>query len=103
MIFLVSNCVLQANTAIAAEDDVITRNNNSNSPVKHLIVIFQENVSFDHYFATYPTAVNVPGEPSFHAKANTPSINGLREGAALLTDNPNSVNRFRIPGSNPST
>ncbi|HYU74337.1 MAG TPA: hypothetical protein VEL31_16835, partial [Ktedonobacteraceae bacterium] len=24
------------------------------TPVKHLVVIFQENVSFDHYFATYP-------------------------------------------------
>ena len=24
------------------------------TPIKHLVVIFQENVSFDHYFATYP-------------------------------------------------
>jgi phospholipase C len=27
------------------------------TPIKHLIVIFQENVSFDHYFATYPNAL----------------------------------------------
>ena len=26
------------------------------TPIQHLVVIFQENVSFDHYFATYPTA-----------------------------------------------
>ncbi|HML10284.1 MAG TPA: phospholipase, partial [Stellaceae bacterium] len=26
------------------------------TPIKHLVVIFQENVSFDHYFATYPNA-----------------------------------------------
>ena len=26
------------------------------TPIEHLIVIFQENVSFDHYFATYPVA-----------------------------------------------
>src|SRR3954463_5381120 len=26
------------------------------TPITHLVVIFQENVSFDHYFATYPTA-----------------------------------------------
>ena len=26
------------------------------TPVKHVVVIFQENVSFDHYFATYPNA-----------------------------------------------
>jgi phospholipase C len=37
------------------------------TPIKHLVVIFQENVSFDHYFATYPTALNLPGEPIFLA------------------------------------
>jgi len=26
------------------------------TPIKHLVIIFQENVSFDHYFATYPNA-----------------------------------------------
>ena len=31
------------------------------SPIKHLVVIFQENVSFDHYFATYPTAADTDG------------------------------------------
>ena len=35
------------------------------TPIKHLIVIYQENVSFDHYFATYPNASNSieSGEP----------------------------------------
>src|SRR6202047_428845 len=28
------------------------------TPIKHVVVIFQENVSFDHYFATYPNATN---------------------------------------------
>ena len=32
------------------------------SPIEHLVVIFQENVSFDHYFGTYPNAANLPGE-----------------------------------------
>ena len=27
---------------------------NTGTPIKHLVVIFQENVSFDHYFGTYP-------------------------------------------------
>ena len=31
------------------------------TPIKHLIVIFQENVSFDHYFGTYPKAVESAG------------------------------------------
>src|ERR1700689_751704 len=33
------------------------------TPIKHLVVIFDENRSFDHYFATYPTAKNPSGEP----------------------------------------
>jgi hypothetical protein len=37
------------------------------TPIKHLVIIFQENVSFDHYFATYPRAANPPGEPAFTA------------------------------------
>ena len=26
------------------------------TPIKHVVIIFQENISFDHYFATYPKA-----------------------------------------------
>ncbi|HKI96645.1 MAG TPA: alkaline phosphatase family protein, partial [Gemmatimonadales bacterium] len=57
------------------------------TPIKHLVVIYGENVSFDHYFGTYPKATNPPGEPAFTAKPGTPSVNGLTE--KLLTDNPN--------------
>src|SRR5262245_62889152 len=59
------------------------QNNETATPIKHLVVIFQENVSFDHYFATYPNAANPPGEPPFKAKSGTPSVNGLTGG--LLT------------------
>ena len=31
------------------------------TPIQHLVVIFQENVSFDHYFGTYPQAANLAG------------------------------------------
>jgi phospholipase C len=61
------------------------------TPIKHLVVIFQENVSFDHYFATYPNAANPPGEPAFHAVPGTPSVNNLVT-AHLLTNNPNFTN-----------
>ncbi len=48
------------------------------TPIKHLVVIFQENVSFDHYFGTYPNAQNNAGETPFHALSRTPkSINTL--------------------------
>src|SRR6516162_887568 len=61
------------------------------TPIKHLVVIFQENVSFDHYFATYPVALNLPGEPGFVAKRGTPTVNGLH--GALLNNNPNFLNK----------
>ena len=66
------------------------------TPIHHLVVIFQENVSFDHYFATYPTAENRPGEHPFIGKKDTPSVNGL---GPLLDHNPNSAKPMRLsPG-----
>jgi phospholipase C len=35
--------------------------------INHLVVIYQENVVFDHYVATYPHAQNLLGEPRFDA------------------------------------
>jgi phospholipase C len=55
------------------------------TPIQHVVVIFQENISFDHYFGTYPFAANPEGEPPFFAFANTPSVNGL--GPAFLNNN----------------
>jgi len=37
--------------------------------IKHVIVIFGENVSFDHYFGTYLVAENRVGEVPFKARA----------------------------------
>ena len=67
------------------------------TPIKHLVVIFQENVSFDHYFGTYPYAPNPSGEPTFQAASNTPSVNGLSP--SLLTNNPNLGNPQRLDRS----
>jgi phospholipase C len=47
--------------------------------IKHVVVIYQENASFDHYFGTYPDAANVDGTP-FLARVHTPTINGLTDG-----------------------
>jgi phospholipase C len=57
------------------------------TPIKHIVIIFGENQSFDHYFGTYPNAANPSGEPTFRALSNTPTVNGL--GNALLNNNPN--------------
>jgi phospholipase C len=71
------------------------------TPIKHLVVIFQENVSFDHYFGTYPKAMNLAGETPFVAKKNTPTANNLvtpldvnnhfapLSGVDLIHNNPN--------------
>jgi phospholipase C len=65
--------------------------------IQHVVVIFQENVSFDHYFATYPVALNPKGEPRFVAGPGTPSVNGLS--GVLLTNNPNFLNSSNGAGA----
>jgi phospholipase C len=75
------------------------------TPIQHLVVIFGENISFDHYFGTYPNALNPAGEPKFKASSNTPTVNGLSN--ALLNSNPNlnpangtgAANPFRLDRS----
>src|SRR5215472_12575590 len=71
--------------------------NATTTPVQHVVVIYQENHSFDNYFGTYPNAANPPGEPVFHADAGTPTVNGLSD--ELLTDNPNLANPQRLDRS----
>jgi phospholipase C len=68
------------------------------TPIQHLVVIYQENVSFDHYFATYPHAANPPGEPEFDPSLETPSVNGLNE-PLQAPNNPNSAQPFRLDRS----
>jgi phospholipase C len=74
----------------------------TSTPIKHLVVIFDENVSFDHYFGTYPFAANTDGS-TFHAKPGTPTVNGLYKKITssgpvgpLLTNNPNLHNPTRL-------
>jgi phospholipase C len=64
------------------------------TPIKHLVVLFDENVSFDHYFGTYPVAANNGDGPTFTAAPGTPTVNGLTP--ALLTANPNSAQPTRL-------
>jgi phospholipase C len=60
------------------------------TPIKHVVVLFDENISFDHYFGTYPHAANTDGTP-FTATPGTPGVNGLTP--ELLTHNPNCTTR----------
>ena len=69
------------------------------SPIKHVVVIYGENVSFDHYFATYPNATNPAGEPAFTAASGTPTVNGLS--GTLLAANPNNSAANGAGATNP--
>jgi phospholipase C len=77
------------------------------TPIKHVVVIFQENVSFDHYFGTYPNATGTDGQP-FAGRPGTPAVDGLlpatdgslpdslRHTTDLTTANPNSAAPLRL-------
>jgi len=81
----------------------------ASTPIQHLVVIFQENVSFDHYFGTYPYATNPSGEPSFTPLPGTPQVNGIS--GTLSSINPNlnaangqgATNPFRLDRSQAAT
>ncbi len=82
------------------------------TPIKHVVVIFNENRSFDHYFGTYPNALNPEGEPPFEPARNTPrDINNLLSNPTLLDNNPNlnplngtgASNPFRLDRTQAST
>jgi len=92
----------------ADQDNVYTA-----TPIKHLVIIFQENVSFDHYFGTYPFAQNNPGETPFKASPSTPkSINTLLTpldvnngfkplvGVDLINNNPNNNQNAPVAPNN---
>ncbi len=80
-----------ATPAFAAAGDKQIKNNrpaiSPTTPIQHLVVIFNENISFDHYFGTYPIATNPKGESKFTGATTTPPVNGFT--SALLTNNPN--------------
>src|SRR3954469_2559071 len=63
-----------ATSLTAAESSVRTT-----TPIKHVVVLFDENVSFDHYFGTYPKAANTDGT-GFTAKKHTPRVDGQGKG-----------------------
>ncbi len=79
--------------------------------IKHLIVVFGENISFDHYFGTYPNAQNNAGETPFVAAPGTPTPNGLISpldvtnsfmplaGVDLLNHNPTAANAANGSGA----
>src|SRR5215470_14947949 len=83
--------------SISHADDSHSSRVPTKTPIKHLVVIFNENHTFDNYFGTYPKAANIPGEqtwigvpaPEFHARPDTPKVNGYLANPDLFFHNPN--------------
>jgi phospholipase C len=67
--------------------------------IQHVVVIFGENISFDHYFGTYPNAANTGGT-TFTAAAGTPIPNNYISNPSLLTANPNQNSANLVTASN---
>jgi len=105
VVVLSAMAIVAAGTRVAGAE---TPDCSANASIKHLVVIFDENVSFDHYFGTYPNAANPPvagdgkPEPAFHAKRDTPSVNGLLSAGRWRT-NPNSTSPFRLDRNQAAT
>src|ERR1700734_3291174 len=89
--------ILMSGLLVASSLPAQTQSAVTATPIQHIVVIFQENISFDHYFGTYPVAANPPGEPPFTALPNTPAVNGLT--SELLNNNPNFMNQTNGSGA----
>src|ERR1700739_4888055 len=97
-----SVAALMCATQILAPMAVQAEHESSTStPIKHAVVIFGEKISFDHYFGSYPNALNPRNEPRFVPVPGTPAVNGFTDG--LLFSNPNLLNKAGNAGgaSNP--
>jgi phospholipase C len=95
----IASATLATATGVSAAS-AVNNSAKTTSPIKHVVVLYQENVSFDHYFGTYPHATNTDGQP-FTPKPGTPTVNGLTP--ELLTANPNGVNPQRLGAANALT
>ena len=88
-VLTLTTALLPVTPAFASSASSISRQTvgSPTTPIQHLVVIFQENVSFDHYFGTYPVATNPKFENKFVLSGPAQSVNGLS--GPLLTNNPN--------------
>ena len=91
-----SVAALMCATQILAPMAVQAEHESSTStPIKHVVVIFGENISFDHYFGTYPNATNPRNEPASVAHPGTPSVNGYTDALLYQQSEPSEQGRQR--------
>jgi phospholipase C len=92
--------IILSNAPSSSVANTTTTSSPTSMPIKHLVVIFQENIPFDHYFGTYPHASNPTGQPIFRPSVNNTSIdiNNLIT-SGQISNNPNLVKPFRLDRS----
>ena len=90
-------------TANPTPTPVVVTPTTSAQVIKHVVVIFGENISFDHYFGTYPNAANLATDSvKFTAATGTPTnIANYTTSPTLLTANPNLATGNGAGASNP--
>jgi phospholipase C len=98
-LLVLTGCTGYTPTAATVVPPAVLTPVTSSQVIKHVVVIFGENVSFDHYFGTYPNAANLPTDTSkFTAATGTPTnIDNYVTNPGLLTANPN----LNIANNNP--
>ena len=91
LIFLFLITLITTNTFIPsllyAQQQV--NNNVANNPIKHIVIIMQENRSFDNYFGTYPGANGIPKNVCMPLDPQHPNHGCVKP---FLTTNPITVN-----------
>lgn len=66
------------------EDNTTSIQYPANNPIKHIIIIMQENHSFDNYFGTFPGANGIPSDTCMPRDAKHPSLGCIKP--FLITD-----------------
>jgi phospholipase C len=73
-IFLISLLIAAGTILPLANAQRISSINPSTNPIKHIIVIMQENRSFDNYFGTYPGANGIPRGTCMPLSSDHPTV-----------------------------
>jgi phospholipase C len=90
-LLVLTGCTGYSPSAITVTPPAVVTPVTSSQVIKHVVVIFNENISFDHYFGTYPNAANLSTDAvKFTAASGTPTnIANYVTSPDLLTANPN--------------
>ncbi|MBV9178751.1 MAG: alkaline phosphatase family protein [Nitrososphaeraceae archaeon] len=73
---LISNTITGLTTYAQQIINANTGSDKNNNPIKHIVVIMQENHSFDNYFGVYPGANGIPKNVCMPVDPDHPSNNG---------------------------